>query len=145
MPGWHDARSVSSQLGRMEGGINEEEDRDLSRADKQCPTHYRMTSSHQSPGNREVTGMWVGGGQLRMSPKRHKLWRKRSALIKQWWQRRHLHSVSKILEIYMNIKYSLSLLYKTWTQLHIFWICLYPWLWIYYIEKFSFRFVFATS
>lgn len=61
MPGWHDARSVSSQLGRMEGGINEEEDRDLSRADKQCPTHYRMTSSHQSPGNREVTGMWVGG------------------------------------------------------------------------------------
>lgn len=87
MPGWHDARCVSFQLGRMEGGINEEEDRDLSRAGKQCPTHYRMTSSHQSPGNREVTGMWAGeGGQLRMSRKRHKLWRKWSALIKQWWQ-----------------------------------------------------------
>lgn len=41
------------------------EDRDLRRADRQCSTHYRMTSSHQSPGNREVTGARsVGGGSV---------------------------------------------------------------------------------
>lgn len=27
MPGWHDAHCVSSQLGGMEGGINEEEEK----------------------------------------------------------------------------------------------------------------------
>ncbi|KAA8593454.1 hypothetical protein FQN60_009570, partial [Etheostoma spectabile] len=51
----------------MEVEINVEEEkkiRDLRRADRQCPTHYRMTSSHQSPGNEEVTGARsVGGGK----------------------------------------------------------------------------------
>lgn len=62
------------------------EDRDLRRADRQCPTYYRMTSSHQSPGNREGTGARdVGGGQLRMSQRRDKLWRSCWALIKHWW------------------------------------------------------------
>lgn len=55
MPGWHDARCVSSQLGKDRGrdqwGGREEVDRNLRRADRQCPTHYRMTSSHQLPGN----------------------------------------------------------------------------------------------
>ena len=67
MPGWHRARRVSSQLGRMEGGDQwggrEEGEGDLRRADRECPTHYRMTSSHRSPGNGIVTGSWdVGEG-----------------------------------------------------------------------------------
>lgn len=63
-----------------------EEDRDLRRAHRQCPSYYRMTSSYQSPGNGEVTGARdVGGGQLRMSQKKDKLWRNCWALIKHWW------------------------------------------------------------
>lgn len=68
MPGWHNACRVSPQLGRMEGEINVEEEkkiRNLKRADRQCPTNYGMTSSHQSPGNEEVTGARaVGGGSV---------------------------------------------------------------------------------
>lgn len=79
MPGCHSACCVSSQLGRMEGGINEEEEKkEIVIQGGQIERVQLITgwcSSHLAQQGNWSLGRGQGS-QLRMSQKRYKLWRK---------------------------------------------------------------------
>lgn len=77
MPGCHNARCVSSPLGRMEGGINEEKEQKerviqgWHRERVQLITGWPLHTSQR--GNWSLGCGW--GSRLRMSQKKYKLWR----------------------------------------------------------------------